>query len=124
VIVDDVDVIHQARDTVIIEVNRDYPHFDRILGEHRWSEFLRNPSRDEKDRATQVFYCTYHTGRMVQKNGKLLHSLFSGWKVGPVTFRGYRASNIALRYLLWLFDSGSLKFLAALPASLPFQLFV
>ena len=99
-IVDDVDVNHQARDSVIIEVNRDYLHVDRILGEHRWSEFLRNPSRDEKDRATQVFYCTYHTGRMVQKNGKLSHFLFRGRKVGSATFRGSRASNVALRYLL------------------------
>ncbi|KAL4071339.1 hypothetical protein V8B97DRAFT_1870991 [Scleroderma yunnanense] len=58
-----------ARDTVIIEVNRDCPHLDRILGEHRWSEFLRKPSSDEKDRVTQVFYCSYNTGRMVQKYG-------------------------------------------------------
>jgi len=78
VIVGDVDDIHQARDMVIIEVDRDYPHFDRILGEHRWSEFLRNLSDDEKERVTQVFYCTYHTGRMVQKNSKLPHFLFSG----------------------------------------------
>lgn len=55
---------------VIIEVNRGYSHFDRILGEHRWSEFLRNPTKDEKERVTQVFYCTYNTGRIVQKNGE------------------------------------------------------
>ncbi|KIJ66077.1 hypothetical protein HYDPIDRAFT_87531, partial [Hydnomerulius pinastri MD-312] len=59
----------QARDMVIIEINRDYQHFDRILGEHRWSEILRNPTKEEKERATQVFYCAYNTGRIVQKNG-------------------------------------------------------
>lgn len=62
--------VRQARDTVIIEVNREYQFFDRILGEHRWAEFLHKPSAEEKDRVTQVFYCTYHTGRMVQKYGE------------------------------------------------------
>lgn len=54
---------------VIIEVNRDYAHFDRILGEHRWAEFLQKPTKEESGRVTQVFYCTYSTGRIVQKNG-------------------------------------------------------
>ncbi|KAF8845955.1 hypothetical protein BDN67DRAFT_960608, partial [Paxillus ammoniavirescens] len=58
-----------ARNMVIIEVDRYFAHFDRILGEHRWSEFLQNPTQDEKDRVTRVFYCTYNTGRIVQKNG-------------------------------------------------------
>ncbi|KAF9237864.1 hypothetical protein BU15DRAFT_48261 [Melanogaster broomeanus] len=59
-----------ARNMVIIEINRDFPHFDRILGEHRWSEFLQKPTQEEKERVTRVFYCTYSTGRIVQKNGK------------------------------------------------------
>ena len=54
---------------VIIEIKRDYAHYDRILGEHLWSEFLQKPTMEEKDRVTQVFYCTYNTGRNVQKNG-------------------------------------------------------
>jgi hypothetical protein len=54
---------------VIIEVNREYKDFDRILGEHRWSEFLRTPTKEEKGKLTQVFYCAYNTGRIVQKNG-------------------------------------------------------
>ncbi|KAH0829064.1 hypothetical protein J3R83DRAFT_2521 [Lanmaoa asiatica] len=58
-----------ARGMVVIEVNRDYAHFDRILGEHRWSEFLQSPTKEEKTRVTQVFYCAYSTGRIVQKNG-------------------------------------------------------
>jgi hypothetical protein len=60
---------------VIIEVDRSYPHFDRILGEHRWSEFLQNPTQDEKDRVTRVFYCTYNSGRIVQKNGQFFLSV-------------------------------------------------
>ncbi|KAI6116052.1 hypothetical protein F5141DRAFT_1001248 [Pisolithus sp. B1] len=68
---------------VIIEVNRDYPHFDRLLGEHRWSEFLRKPSPEEESRVTQIFYCTYHTGRIVEKNGWkrifVEDAWFDGW---------------------------------------------
>jgi len=67
----DLSMSQQARDMVIIEVAREYPHFDRLLGEHRWSEFLREPSEQEKDQVTKVFYCTYSTGRQVQKNGEL-----------------------------------------------------
>ena len=55
---------------VIIEIARECPQLDRLLGEHRWSEFLRNPSEQEKDQVTKVFYCTYSTGRHVQKNGE------------------------------------------------------
>ncbi|EMD33008.1 hypothetical protein CERSUDRAFT_143168 [Gelatoporia subvermispora B] len=54
---------------VIIEVRRDYPDFSRLLGEHRWSEFLKNPSQDDQERVSQVFYCTLGALRLVQKNG-------------------------------------------------------
>lgn len=63
---------------VIIEINRDYAHFDRILGEHRWSEFLQKPTKEESGRVTQVFYCTYNTGRIVQKNGAC--EIYSLWR--------------------------------------------
>jgi hypothetical protein len=42
---------------------------ERLLGEHRWSDFLRNPSEEEKGRVSQIFYCTYSTGRQAQKDG-------------------------------------------------------
>ncbi|KAF8435148.1 hypothetical protein L210DRAFT_3506421 [Boletus edulis BED1] len=58
-----------SRGMVIIEIKRDYPHFDHILGEHRWSEFLQKPTKEEKIRVTQVFHCTHNSGRNVQKNG-------------------------------------------------------
>lgn len=81
-----------ARDMVIIEVSRDCPHFDRILGEHRWSEFLNKPSVEEKGRVTQVYYCTYSTGRIVEKNG---------WKrifVGDSWFSGWSPRNSIIAY--------------------------
>lgn len=75
---------------VIIEVNRNFPDFNNLLGEHRWRNFLRKPSQDEEDRVSKVFYCTYSTGREVQKYGELSASALtdgfrielspSGWK--------------------------------------------
>lgn len=58
-----------ARDMVIIEIARECPQLDRLLGEHRWREFLKRSSEQEQDQVTKVFYCTYSTGRQVQKNG-------------------------------------------------------
>lgn len=58
-----------ARDMVIIEIARECPQLDRLLGEHRWKEFLKKSSEQEQDQVTKVFYCTYSTGRQVQKNG-------------------------------------------------------
>ncbi|EIW54089.1 uncharacterized protein TRAVEDRAFT_132006, partial [Trametes versicolor FP-101664 SS1] len=54
--------------SVIIEIDESFPDFKRLLGEHRWSEFLVDP-RDEGRYVSKVFYCTYSTDRDVQKNG-------------------------------------------------------
>lgn len=53
---------------VLIEVQRDFPP-DRVLGEHRWSEFLLNPSDEEQGRVTQIFHSLYSNGRDAQKDG-------------------------------------------------------
>ena len=42
----------------------------RLLGEHRWSEFLRDPEEIERNGKSSVFYCTYSSDRIVQKNGE------------------------------------------------------
>jgi hypothetical protein len=54
---------------VVIEVDRDYESFENLLGLHTWSEFLQRPNEEELDKASKVFYCTYNTGRKVEKNG-------------------------------------------------------
>ena len=54
---------------VVIEVDRDFESFDRLLGLHTWSEFLQNPSEEQLDKVSKVFYCTYNTGRLVEKHG-------------------------------------------------------
>lgn len=53
---------------VIVEVKRDYPDFDRLLGEHKWKEFLRNPSKEEETKISQVFYCVYNSGTCASKS--------------------------------------------------------
>ncbi|KAJ7467485.1 hypothetical protein FB451DRAFT_1258686 [Mycena latifolia] len=47
------------------------PHPERLLGEHRWSEFLKKPSAEEAGRVSQIFYCVYSTGRQAQKDGSM-----------------------------------------------------
>ena len=54
---------------VLLEIDKNYTHNDRLLGEHRWQEFLKNPSKEEKDRVSQIFHCLYTTGREAQKDG-------------------------------------------------------
>ncbi|KAF7362683.1 hypothetical protein MVEN_00617600 [Mycena venus] len=83
-----------ARGQVILEINRDYPHPERLLGEHRWSEFLRKPSVEEAGRVSQIFYCVYSTGRQAQKDGwkriNVAESWFKNWSpVNPVIMHPY-----------------------------------
>ncbi|KAG5649914.1 hypothetical protein H0H81_001519, partial [Sphagnurus paluster] len=59
----------RARGMVIIEVDKKYPHNERLLGEHKWSQILTKPTDEEKDRVSQIFHCLYKTGREAQKDG-------------------------------------------------------
>ncbi|KAF7304433.1 hypothetical protein HMN09_00845500 [Mycena chlorophos] len=72
-----------ARGQVLLEINRDYAYPEKLLGEHRWSEFLRKPSEEEKGRVTQIFYSTYSNGRAAQKDGwkriNVADSWFKNW---------------------------------------------
>ena len=54
---------------VVIEVDRDFDGFDELLGMHTWSKFLLNPTKEEIDKSSKVFYCTYNTGRLIEQNG-------------------------------------------------------
>ncbi|KAG6886839.1 hypothetical protein C0995_003989 [Termitomyces sp. Mi166 len=77
-----------ARGMVLIEVDKKYPYNERLLGEHRWKEFLRNPTDEEQDRVTQIFHSLYTTGREAQKDGTFPSGHFeiavlifpAGWK--------------------------------------------
>ncbi|KAL1738195.1 hypothetical protein HDZ31DRAFT_70273 [Schizophyllum fasciatum] len=65
---------------VLIEISIECQEIgSRLLGEHRWSEMLRKPSDDEKERTTQIFYSIYHTLREAQKDGWKQISVLSRW---------------------------------------------
>jgi hypothetical protein len=57
---------------VIIEVGRDFDaRFDLLSGMHKWSAFLKKPTKEEGDKVSNVFYCRYNTsGLVVEKNGE------------------------------------------------------
>ncbi|KAJ7648046.1 hypothetical protein FB45DRAFT_733077 [Roridomyces roridus] len=76
-----------ARGQVLLEVRRDYEHPERLLGEHRWSEFLKKPSDEEQGRVTQIFYSTYSTGRQAQKDGWKRINVEDSW------FKNWSPSN-------------------------------
>ncbi|KAI0311921.1 hypothetical protein OF83DRAFT_1068041 [Amylostereum chailletii] len=54
---------------VLIEVDRDFEGFDRLLGAHAWSSFLKHPSAEESGMTSKIFFSTYRSGREVQKHG-------------------------------------------------------
>ncbi|KAI9441831.1 hypothetical protein H4582DRAFT_1420631 [Lactarius indigo] len=77
---------------VIIEVDREFDRFDDLLGCHAWSGFLRQPSKEQMDKSSKVFYCTYNTGRLVEKNGWKRLNIEEHW------FQGWSANNSVIEY--------------------------
>ncbi|KAH9935126.1 uncharacterized protein BXZ73DRAFT_76835 [Epithele typhae] len=55
---------------VILEVDKGLgtDGFNKLLGAHKWGEFLNNPG-DQAGLESKIFYCTYSSGREVQKHG-------------------------------------------------------
>ncbi|KAH9954203.1 hypothetical protein BC827DRAFT_1144304, partial [Russula dissimulans] len=43
--------------------------FDPMLGTHKWSSFLKKPTKKEEDKTSNAFHCKYNTGRWVEKHG-------------------------------------------------------
>ncbi|KAH9018785.1 hypothetical protein EDB83DRAFT_173211 [Lactarius deliciosus] len=77
---------------VVIEVDREFDRFDELLGLHAWSGFLLKPSEEQMDKSSKVFYCTYNTGRLVEKNGWKRVSIEERW------FQGWFANNSVIRF--------------------------
>ncbi|KAI0700961.1 hypothetical protein C8T65DRAFT_579885, partial [Cerioporus squamosus] len=55
--------------SILLEIDESLPDFKQILGAHKWSEFLTAPQGDDTKQVSRVFYCTYISDRLVQKNG-------------------------------------------------------
>ncbi|KAJ3871583.1 hypothetical protein F5051DRAFT_423170 [Lentinula edodes] len=70
-----------ARGMVIIEVDRAFPDDEHrtLLGEHRWSEFLKRPSEEERRCCSKVFYSVYNDHRGAQKDGWKTINVLEKW---------------------------------------------
>jgi len=78
---------------VIIEVGRDFDgRFDLLLGTHEWSAFLKKPTKEEEDKASDAFYCRYNTGRLVEKHGWKRVYIEEHW------FDGWSPSNSRIKH--------------------------
>ncbi|KAH9174360.1 hypothetical protein EDB89DRAFT_566929 [Lactarius sanguifluus] len=76
---------------VIIEVDREFDRSHELLGVHVWSEFLTNPTEDQMDKSSTMFYSTYNTARLVK----------DGWKrvvIEEHWFQGWTPDNSTIRY--------------------------
>ena len=54
---------------VIIEVDKGCSKIDRLLGAHKWREFLKSPEKGQMENESRIYYCFYSKGRDVQKYG-------------------------------------------------------
>ena len=63
---------------ILLEVSKMFTDHERLLGEHRWSELLKEPSDEEEKRVSRVFHSFYSKGREAQKDGTLdfQHTVF------------------------------------------------
>ncbi|KAF9474822.1 hypothetical protein BDN70DRAFT_295526 [Pholiota conissans] len=68
----------RAGNMILLEISKDFNDHGLLLGEHRWSDFLKNPTPEEENKVTQVFHSFYARGRDAQKDG---------WKVIAVNAR-------------------------------------
>lgn len=54
---------------ILLEVSKMFTQHERLLGEHRWSEILKDPDEEEENRVSKVFHSFYAKGRDAQKDG-------------------------------------------------------
>ncbi|KAI1790386.1 hypothetical protein LXA43DRAFT_1016888 [Ganoderma leucocontextum] len=54
--------------SIIVEVDESLSDFKVLLGLHKWSEFLKD-AKGHDNTVSRVYYCTYSSDRIVQKNG-------------------------------------------------------
>ncbi|KAH9927757.1 uncharacterized protein B0H18DRAFT_932180, partial [Fomitopsis serialis] len=83
---------------LIIEVNRALRNCTEILGEHRWSTFLRNPSDVEKTMSSKVFFCTYSTSWGVEKYGWKRIDLMDEWFISKESSVKWHRINNVIKY--------------------------
>jgi hypothetical protein len=60
----------KAGNMILLEISKDFVDHGLLLGEHRWADFLKDPTPEEEPRVTQVFHSFYARGRDAQKDGE------------------------------------------------------
>ncbi|THH14491.1 hypothetical protein EW146_g5834 [Bondarzewia mesenterica] len=58
-----------APSMVILEIDRDFGNFPRLLGAHKWSEVLTDPTQEQSVRVTRIYYCKHSNSRDIEKDG-------------------------------------------------------
>ena len=61
----------QSPGMVIIAVDCEFDRFDDLLGKHTWSKMLVDPTSEESDKSSEVYFCNLKTGRDVEKKGRV-----------------------------------------------------
>ncbi|KAH7096823.1 hypothetical protein BKA62DRAFT_718269 [Auriculariales sp. MPI-PUGE-AT-0066] len=81
----------KALNNVIIEVSNRYDQPERLLGEHRWANFMNRPDNEERGRISRIFFCFYNTSRAIEKDGWKRVEIEDRW------FSGRDAENTVAR---------------------------
>ncbi|KAF8808896.1 hypothetical protein BYT27DRAFT_7188409 [Phlegmacium glaucopus] len=80
-----------SRGMVLLEIKKDFVNHEWLLGEHRWSEMLTEPSAEEENRVSRIFYCFYSAGRDAEKDGwrniPIGKDWFDNWSPGTGPFK-------------------------------------
>ncbi|KAL4249629.1 hypothetical protein ABKN59_006184 [Abortiporus biennis] len=63
---------------IIAEISKKFDRWNDLLGEHKWSEFLQNPTEEEKEGVSQIFYCKRSNSDAVRKGFKV-KDIPEGW---------------------------------------------
>ena len=54
---------------ILLEISKEFTNHGRLLGEHQWRHFLKDPTKDEEGHKTCVYYSIYRTCREARKDG-------------------------------------------------------
>ncbi len=68
-------VLFQSRGMILLEISKEFTDHGRLLGEHQWRHFLKDPNKDEEGHKTCVYYSVYRTCRDARKEGTHTTSL-------------------------------------------------
>jgi len=63
-------LLFQSRGMILLEISKEFTDHGRLLGQHQWFHFLKDPTKDEEGHKSCVYYSVYRTCREARKDGK------------------------------------------------------